>query len=92
MAAISSDCLEAGISTLRRRLSENKKARSLFRALGGTCTQSEGALMDALSQFDILPSMDQLPCRSNGALDAVRDVPFSLGVRRFGALYRAPRC
>ena len=80
MAAISSDCLEAGISTLKADvLSENKKARSLFKALGGTCTQSEGAYMTFT--FDVA-LMDQL-LRSMQGLDGVRDV-FS-AFDRFGA-------
>ena len=80
MAAISSDCLEAGISTLKADvLSENKKARSLFKALGGTCTQSEGAYMSFT--FDVA-RMDQL-LRTMQGLEGVRDV-FS-AFDRFGA-------
>jgi RimJ/RimL family protein N-acetyltransferase len=46
MATIAQDCLHAGFHTLVANvLSENKKARSLFAALGGTCTHSEGAYM-----------------------------------------------
>lgn len=71
MAAISSDCLAAGIGTLKADvLSENKKARSLFRTLGGTCTQSEGAYM--VFTFDVV-RMDQL-LRAMQELDGVRDV------------------
>ena len=80
MAAIASDCLAAGITTLKADvLSENKKARSLFKALGGTCTQSEGAYMSFT--FDVA-RMDQL-LRTMQGLEGVRDV-FS-AFDRFGA-------
>jgi len=80
MAAIASDCLEAGITTLTADvLSENKKARSLFKALGGTCTHSEGAYM--AFTFDVV-RMDQL-LRSMQGLDGIRDVFAAFD--RFGA-------
>tara|TARA_R110000796_G_scaffold18507_11_gene56077 strand:- start:721 stop:1275 length:555 start_codon:yes stop_codon:yes gene_type:complete len=46
MATIGCDCADAGIDTLEANvLAENRKARSLFKVLGGTCIQSDGAYM-----------------------------------------------
>ena len=80
IATIASDSLAAGIRTLEANvLSENKKARSLFRALGGTCTQRDGACMTFT--FDVA-RMDRL-LRSMEGLDGVSDVFAAFD--RFGA-------
>ncbi len=80
MATMASDCLAAGIRTLEANvLSENKKARSLFSALGGTCTQRDGAFMRF--SFDVA-RMDRL-LRSMQGLDGVSDVFAAFD--RFGA-------
>jgi acetyltransferase len=71
MATIACDCVDAGIRTLEANvLAENRKARNLFKVLGGTCTQSDGAFMTYA--FDVA-MMNEL-IRSMDGLDGRRDV------------------
>lgn len=68
MTTIGCDCAEAGIATLEANvLAENRKARRLFKVLGGTCTQSDGAFMtytfDVALMNDLIAAMDGLDGR-----------------------------